>query len=241
MPKSTFDPTEVKKFADSAANWWDHNGPLKQLHLMNRVRIPYIKTILQQEKLITGDRFDQLNMLDVGCGGGILSVPLSRLGANVTGLDVCAENIQIAKDYAKHNGHHINYVTSTIEDFAKKRASYDVVCALEIVEHVADINLFLESMAQVAKSGGVIFISTINKTFKSYVQAILIAEYLLKMVPRGGHDWNKFVEPSTIVDILSHNNCSFIGMKGVKFNPLTAEWYLDHNVDVNYIIALRKL
>ncbi|MDJ1257488.1 MAG: bifunctional 2-polyprenyl-6-hydroxyphenol methylase/3-demethylubiquinol 3-O-methyltransferase UbiG [Candidatus Midichloria sp.] len=241
MPKSTFDSTEVKKFADLAANWWDYNGPLKQLHLMNRARIPYIRTILQQEKLISGDRLDQLDILDVGCGGGILSVPLSSLGANVTGLDACAENIQIAKDYAKHNNHHINYVTSTIEDFAKERVSYNVVCALEIVEHVADLNLFLESVAQVVKPGGIIFVSTINKTFKSYMQAILIAEYLLKMVPRGGHGWNKFVEPSSIVDILSRNNCSFIEMRGMKFNPLTTEWYLDRNVDVNYMMALRKL
>ncbi|WHQ46450.1 MAG: bifunctional 2-polyprenyl-6-hydroxyphenol methylase/3-demethylubiquinol 3-O-methyltransferase UbiG [Candidatus Midichloria sp.] len=241
MPKSTFDLTEVKKFADLSANWWDYDGPLKQLHLMNRVRIPYIKGILKQEKLIKGDQLNQLDILDVGCGGGILSIPLSRLGANITGLDACAENIQIAKDYAKYNNYHINYVTSTIEDFATKRILYDVVCALEIVEHIADINLFLESIAQVTKPRGIIFVSTINKTLKSYVQAILIAEYLVKMVPQGGHDWNKFVEPSTIVDILSRNKCRFIGMKGMEFSPLTGEWYLDCNVDVNYIMALRKL
>jgi len=240
MHKSTLDPDEVKKFTDISNAWWDQEGPFKQLHLMNRVRIPYIKNILFQQSISDGQFLNGLRIIDVGCGGGILSIPLSKLGASVTGLDASIENIAIANHYAKNNGHNIDYVHSTIEEFVVKK-SYDVVCALEIVEHVADVNLFLESVVSTIRPGGIIFVSTINQTLKSYAQAILIAEYALRIVPVGTHKWSKFIKPSTIAEIFADNNMQLIDMKGMKLNIFMNEWYLDDNVDVNYIMAFKKI
>lgn len=236
---STIDANEIKKFANLSTKWWDYNGPFKQLHKMNRIRVAYIKDVLQQQKLISSKVFNGLNVLDIGCGGGILSVALSRLGANVTGLDAAASNISVAKHYAEENDHQINYVQSTAEDFITKNNTYDVVCALEIIEHIADIRLFLQSIIQLTKRGGVIFISTFNKTCKSYLQGVLLAEYVLRMVSIGTHNWNKFIEPSTIVEYLK--NCELLDMQGIKFNPFIGEWHFDSRIDVNYIMALKKI
>ena len=236
---STIDTSEIKKFADLSARWWDYEGPFRQLHKINRVRVSYIKDILQQLELISNNSLKGLHVLDIGCGGGILSTALSRLGAEVTGLEVAADTISVARHYAIENGLQINYIQSAAEDFAVKGKIYDIVCALEIVEHVADIELFLQSVVKLTKGGGLIFISTLNKTYKSYFHAIFLAECVLRMVPIGTHNWSKFVKPSTIAEDLQ--GCKLIDMKGMKYRPFMDEWSLDFSVDVNYIMAFKKL
>lgn len=243
--RSTLDPTELKKFSALAEKWWDMEGAFKHLHLMNRIRISYIQFILRQEGLIEYSSLENLKILDVGCGGGILSLPLSKLGGLVSGIDASPENIEIAKQKAKNSDLDIDFDCSSVEDFAavfKNRDSnlYDIVCALEIVEHVSDLDLFIESLTSLTKVNGIIFVSTINRTIESYIKAILIAEKALKIVPDDTHDWNKFVKPSELAKKFRDNGCKILGIKGMKLKLLQNEWVLDSNVNTNYIISFKK-
>ena len=241
MSMQTVDHTEIQKFSDLSESWWDHDGPFKHLHLMNRVRTQYIQNILNAEKAICGHRLTDLELLDVGCGGGILSISMSRLGAKVTGVDISHDNIVVARSYADSKGCDVNYVESTAEALVADEKCYDIVCAMEIVEHVADIKIFLESIIKLVKKDGFVFISTINKTVKSYLQAKFLAEYILRIVPVGTHDWDKFVKPSDIAFFMRDRGCRLLDIKGMKYNILNNAWSLSHEPNVNYIMALQKL
>lgn len=229
MNNTTIDYAELDKFGKMSDAWWDENGPFKHLHLMNRIRVGYIKNYTE----IKGK-----SILDVGCGGGILSVPLYRLGGKVTGLDAEIDNIHIAKRYADELDYDINYVCDSIENFQEKK--FDVVCSLEVIEHVADVQLFLKSICNTVNNRGLIFISTINRTIRSYLKTILIAEYFMKMVPVGTHDWDKFIKPSTLCALFNENGFDVLNISGMNYNVLLSEWYLSQNIDSNYIMVARK-
>ena len=229
MNRTTIDSAELDKFAKLSQSWWDETGPFRQLHLMNPLRIGYIK-----DHVTIADK----KILDVGCGGGILSVPLHRLGAEVVGLDAELQNIKIAESYASIHDYNIKYVCDSIENFQQEK--FDIVCALEILEHVSDVPLFIKSLCNVVADDGLIFISTINKTIKSYLKTILAAEYILKMVPIGTHEWNKFIKPSLIYNLLDQNNFDIIDISGMHYNPFLSQWYLNKDVSSNYIMVAKK-
>lgn len=242
--KTTIDAEEVANFSRIAAEWWDINGKFKPLHLLNPTRISYLKTqILNHFNLTdTGtEPLKKLTILDVGCGGGLVCEPLTRLGATVTGLDASEENIGIAKEHAEKSGLSIAYLANSVENVAQNKEKYDVVLALEIIEHVADIPLFVESCLGCLKENGVIIFSTLNRTHKSYLLGIIAAEYILRWVPRGTHQWKKFVKPSELVRLLEHNGVKTKDTSGLVYNPLTQEFSLNkHDLDVNYFLTATK-
>jgi 2-polyprenyl-6-hydroxyphenyl methylase/3-demethylubiquinone-9 3-methyltransferase len=242
---SSIDQEEIDKFSRMSEEWWDTEGKLRTLHDINAIRISYIrKQILEQFPNVNNSIsiLKGLDVLDIGCGGGILSEPLHRLGAKVTAVDASDKNISIAKEHAKIQNLNINYICTTAEDLAKKNLQFDIVLCLEIIEHVANPSHFIESCSKMLKPGGLFFISTINRTAKSYLQAIIGAEYILRWIPVGTHSWNKFLKPSEIDADLRKNNIKIIDIKGLKYNPLKPEkWYLDKEIDVNYIMIAGKL
>ena len=201
MKTSTINKTEINKFDKLAAEWWDPEGSFKPLHKFNPIRIKYLKeNITQHFKLKSkSDPLRGISILDIGCGGGLLSEPISRLGANVTAIDASKKNIEIAKFHAKKNKLRINYMCSSPEKLNIKK-KFDVVLNMEIVEHVEDVSLFMKKSSDLLKKNGLMFIATINKTFKSYIFAIIGAEYILKWLPIGTHEWNKFVKPEDLIE-----------------------------------------
>lgn len=232
MTRTTIDPKEIDKFSAMADEWWDETGKFKPLHKMNPIRISYIKNQIGK---IAGKK-----ILDVGCGGGLISIPFARLKADVTGIDAGEENIKIAKNYALRNGVELDYHTAAIEEFSEhNEAKFDIIFALEVVEHVSDIKTFLEHITKCLKPNGLLFISTINKTLKSFALAKVAAEYILRWVPRGTHDWDKFVKPEELLDI-TKDDFELIDKSGMIFNPLLNAWTLSNKTDVNYIITLKK-
>jgi len=239
MPESeTINVEQVNTFNDYEGDPWDENGPLKPLHQLNPIRLGFIKDHLTRIKKLGGDAgqlYKELNILDVGCGPGLLSEPLARLGANVTGIDASDQFLNAAKDHAKAQDLTIDYQLSSIEDVAKKRKKYDVVCALEVVEHVDNVDHFLQSCMDVLKDDGVLFISTLNRTFMSYLKAILLAESILKWIPAGTHDWKRFLTPAEIASTLRENDFYFTDIKGIDFHPLKQAWHLTSSLNTNYI------
>lgn len=239
MPESeTVNAEQVNTFNDYTGDPWDENGSLKPLHQLNPIRLDFIKDHLTRiKKLDTASRhlYKGLDILDVGCGPGLLSEPLARLGANVTGVDASDQFLNAAKEHAKSQDLTINYQLSSIEDIAKKSKKYDVVCALEVVEHVDNVDRFLQSCMDVLKDDGVLFISTLNRTFISYLKAIFLAENVLKWVPAGTHDWKRFLTPAEIASTLRENDFYFTDLKGIDFHPLKQEWYLTPSLSTNYI------
>ncbi len=233
---------EIEKFSKIADEWWDPNGKFKPLHKFNPIRISYIK-----EEIIKSFNINQKNrvplknikVLDIGCGGGLLSEPMSRLGADVTGIDASDKNIKVAKIHAKKNKLKINY-TCTSPEKLKSNSKYDVILNMEIVEHVEDLNFFLKSCSNLLKKNGIMFIATINKTLKSYAFAIVGAEYILRWLPIGTHDWEKFVKPENLIDILKKNKIKLDRLDGVKFNLLKNEWEINRDNSVNYIAKFKK-
>jgi 2-polyprenyl-6-hydroxyphenyl methylase / 3-demethylubiquinone-9 3-methyltransferase len=235
----TQDPSEVLKFESLSAQWWDLDGPFKLLHLMNNVRVPYIKkwaalNFSQDEQ----DVLFHKEILDIGCGGGILSVSLARLGGNVTGLDAAELSIDAAKHYANSVNVDVRYIAGAVEQITNEQ--FDIVSALEIVEHVANFALFIEAACRLTKKGGLLFISTINRTIKSYAQAIMLAEYVLRLVPKETHNWHKFIKPSEIFAELEKNHFQILDIQGLKLNVFTDNWYCSSDVSVNYIMVARK-
>ena len=228
--KTTINPEEIAKFTAMADEWWDLRGKFKPLHDMNPLRIGYIKSKIQPST----------SLLDIGCGGGLISEPMARLGAVVTGIDASEKNIKVASLHAKQSGVEIEYRCTSAEALAKEEITYDTVLALEIIEHVDNIPLFVQTSCELVKQGGLIFYSTLNRTIKSYAFAILGAEYILRWLPRGTHDWKKFVRPSELVRELEKNNIDIIDMQGMVLNPLSGEWRLSDDLDVNYIICGHK-
>ena len=232
---------EIEKFSKMASEWWDPNGKFKPLHKFNPIRIKYIKeNIISSFKLKNNKKpLEKINILDIGCGGGLLSEPMTRLGANVTGIDASVKNIQIAKLHAKKNKLNINYLCSSPEKMKIKK-KFDVILNMEIIEHVEDINFFIKSCSKLLKKDGLMFVATLNKTLKSYVFAIIGAEYVLRWLPIGTHDWEKFVKPEDLKEILSKNNLKLEKLDGMNFNIIKDEWSISKDASINYIAKFIK-
>ena len=233
---------EIEKFSKMAAEWWDPSGKFKPLHKFNPIRIRYIKeNIINSFKLKSKKKpLDNINILDIGCGGGLLSEPMRRLGANVTGIDASSKNINIAKLHAKKNKLKINYLCSSPEKL-KIQKKFDVILNMEIVEHVEDINFFINSCSKLLKKNGLMFVATLNKTLKSYLFAIIGAEYVLRWLPIGTHDWEKFVKPEDLKKILNKNNLKLEKLDGMNFNIIKDEWTVSSDTSINYIVKSIKL
>ena len=233
---------EIEKFSKMAAEWWDPNGKFKPLHKFNPIRIRYIKeNIINSFKLKSKKKpLDKINILDIGCGGGLLSEPMTRLGANVTGIDASSKNINIAKLHAKKNKLKINYLCSSPEKL-KIQKKFDVILNMEIVEHVEDINFFINSCSKLLKKNGLMFVATLNKTLKSYLFAIIGAEYVLRWLPIGTHDWEKFVKPEDLNKILNKNDLKLEKLDGMNFNIISDEWSVSSDTSINYIVKSIKL
>ncbi len=232
---------EIDKFSKMANEWWDPEGKFKPLHKFNPIRIKYIKeNIINNFKLKNKLRpLSGINILDIGCGGGLLSEPMSRMGANVTGIDASDKNIQIAKLHAKKNKLKINYFCSSPEKL-KITKKFDVILNMEIVEHVEDIDFFLKSCSKLLKKNGLMFVATINKTLKSYIFAIIGAEYVLRWLPIGTHEWEKFVKPEDLKKILMKYDLSLNKLEGMNFNIIKDEWSISRDLSVNYIAKFIK-
>ncbi len=227
---------EIQKFSKIASEWWNPEGKFKPLHKFNPIRIKYIKeNIINNFKLKNNSKpLSGVNILDIGCGGGLLSEPMSRMGANVTGIDASEKNIKVAKLHSKQNKLKINYLCSSPEKLNIKK-KFDVILNMEIVEHVEDLDFFLKSCSNLLKKNGLMFVATINKTLKSYVFAIVGAEYILRWLPIGTHEWEKFVKPEELKNILMKYNLYIDKMNGMNFNILKDEWNISTNLSVNYI------
>ncbi len=238
---SSVNKKEIEKFSNMADEWWDPHGKFKPLHKFNPIRIKYIKeNIIRQFKIKNKNKpLSGINILDIGCGGGLLSEPMCRLGANVTGIDASTKNIKISKLHAKKDNLKINYICSSPEKL-KISKKFDVILNMEIVEHVEDISFFLKSCSKLLNKNGLMFVATINKTLKSYVFAIVGAEYVLRWLPIGTHDWEKFVKPEELKEILSKNNLFLKKLDGMHFNIIKDEWSITNDLSINYIAKFLK-
>jgi 2-polyprenyl-6-hydroxyphenyl methylase/3-demethylubiquinone-9 3-methyltransferase len=236
MKNNTINKKEIEKFSKIAEEWWNPEGKFKPLHKFNPIRISYIKeNIINSFKLTNKNKpLDSIKILDIGCGGGLLSEPMCRLGANVFGIDASEKNINVAKLHAKKNGLDINYKCTSPENF-KTETKFDVILNMEIVEHVEDVDFFLKSCAKLLKKDGIMFIATLNKTLKSYIFAIIGAEYVLRWLPIGTHSWEKFIKPDELINILDKYNLKLELIDGMNFNMLKDEWSISSDKSVNYI------
>ena len=241
MNRTTINKQEVNKFSKIADEWWDTEGKFKPLHRFNPIRIEYIKSNLQLHFKIDNKLkpLNSLEILDIGCGGGLLSEPIARLGAKVVGIDASEKNIKIAKSHLKKSKLNIDYINSSPEDFKTKK-KFDVILNMEIVEHVDDLDLFIKKSSSFLKKNGVMFVATINRTLKSYIFAIVGAEYILKWLPIGTHEWEKFVTPDSLIKIALKNSLILKKIDGVSFNPLKNKWGMSKDNSVNYICLFRK-
>ena len=238
---TTINQEEIQKFSKLADEWWDVNGKFKPLHMFNPIRIDYIlgtvkKHFGKNDKTLP---LKGLKFLDIGCGGGLISEPMSRLGAEVTGIDASEKNIKIAKAHAQKNDLIIKYLNKSPEELNNTH-QFDVILNLEIVEHVEDVNLYFESCVSLLKKDGLMFTATINRTFSSYIKAIIGAEYVLRWLPIGTHDWNKFLKPEEIENKITKLNLSIKDTKGLVFNPLTRKWKTSDDLSVNYVMVGKK-
>ena len=232
---------EIDKFSKMANEWWDPEGKFKPLHKFNPTRIKYLKeNIVYNFKLKNKSKpLSGIKILDIGCGGGLLSEPMSRMGADVTGIDASDKNIKIAKLHSKKNKLKINYICASPEKL-KITKKFDVILNMEIVEHVEDIDFFLKSCTKLLKKNGLMFVATINKTLKSYVFAIVGAEYVLRWLPIGTHEWEKFVKPEDLKKILMKYDLSLNKLEGMNFNIIKDEWSISRDLSVNYIAKFIK-
>ncbi len=236
----TVDPTEVEKFSAMAAEWWSPTGKFAPLHKFNPVRLRFIRETSTRHFSRDAGKlkpFDGLALLDIGCGGGLLSEPMTRLGFAVTGADASDKNIQIARLHAAQSGLDIDYRCITAEAMAEDDASFDVILNMEVVEHVADLRLYLASCTRLLRPGGIMFVATLNKTLKAFALAKLGAEYVLGWLPRGTHDWSRFVEPATLSAMLTESGLSVTATQGISFDPVGWDWRLSSDTDVNYIVV----
>ena len=241
MKNNTINKKEIEKISKIAEEWWNPNGKFKPLHKFNPARISYIKENIVKTFKLNHNKFPLKNIkiLDIGCGGGLLSEPMCRLGAKVTGIDASEKNINVAKLHAKNNNLNINYICSSPEKL-KNEMNFDVILNMEIVEHVENINIFLESCTKLLKKNGIMFVATLNKTLKSYIFAIVGAEYILRWLPIGTHEWEKFVTPKELISILKKNNLTLDKVDGMKFNFFTDKWNISSDKSVNYIAKFIK-
>lgn len=239
----TVDEAELARFAALAGEWWDPRGKMAPLHKFNPLRLGYIRDAACRRFGRDAKRLDclaGLRFLDIGCGGGILSEPLARLGAEVVGADPAQENVAAARLHAAENGIAVDYRATTAEALAEVEERFDVVLAMEVVEHVADLNLFVELTAGMVKPGGMMIAATINRTLKSFALAIVGAEYILRWLPRGTHQWDKFVTPNELEIAIARGGLTPIDETGVVYNPLADRWRLSSDMDVNYIMTAER-
>ena len=242
MKNNTINKKEIEKFSKIAEEWWDPKGKFKPLHNFNPLRISYLKdnivktfNIQKKDKILSG-----VKILDIGCGGGLLCEPMSRLGAEVFGMDASQKNVEIAKIHAKKSKLNIKYFCSSPEKF-KSDLKFDVILNMEIIEHVEDVDFFLKSCSRFLKKNGIMFVATLNKTLKSYLFAIIGAEYILKWLPIGTHEWEKFVKPEELISIAKKYDLTLNDLGGVKLNLLTNNWELSTDKSVNYIAKFIKI
>lgn len=240
---STIDPAEVAKFSAIAAEWWDPTGKFAPLHKFNPVRLGFIRA--EAASHFGRDSrslrpFDGLSLLDIGCGGGLLSEPMARLGFAVTGADASERNIGTASAHAAQSGLEINYRATTAEALVDEGRSFDVVLNMEVVEHVADVSAYLAACTALVKPGGLTLVATLNKTLKSLALAKIGAEYVLGWLPRGTHDWNRFIPPTELKASLQDSGLTILKTQGISFDPLGWDWRLSNDVDVNYMIVARR-
>jgi 2-polyprenyl-6-hydroxyphenyl methylase/3-demethylubiquinone-9 3-methyltransferase len=241
--QSSIDTAEVERFSRHAADWWSPRGPMAALHKFNPVRLAYIRDKAAErfgrdpKKL---DSLKGLRMLDIGCGGGILSEPLARLGAVMVGADPSQENIAAAQAHAEDGGLTIDYRATTAEALAEAGERFDVVLAMEVVEHVVDVDAFVATCATMVKPGGLMFAATLNRTLKSFALAIVGAEYVLRWLPRGTHQWDKFVTPHELETAFEGGGLEVVGERGVVFNPFADRWQLSSDMDVNYMLVAER-
>ncbi len=243
-PQSTVDPAEIAKFEAMAAEWWDPNGKFKPLHMLNPCRLDYITSQIAAEfdrDLTQPKPFEGLRLLDIGCGGGLLCEPMARLGAEVTGADAAAGNLPVARLHAEQTGLQIDYRHTTAEDMAAAGEQFDVVLNMEVVEHVADPLTYLTATKDLLKPGGLEICSTINRNPKSYAMAIFGAEVVMRWLPRGTHEWHKFITPDELFELLGKAGLTPVDRKGFVFNPLSWNWSIsDRDLSVNYVTASVK-
>ena len=239
---TTINKEEIQKFSRLAEEWWDLNGKFKPLHMFNPIRIEYITDNIKKYFKIKKDKanyLEGLRILDIGCGGGLISEPMSRLGAKVTGIDASEKNINVAKLHSKKNGLKIDYLNTSPENL-NEFEKFDIILNLEIVEHVDNVNLYIRSCYKLLKKNGLMFTATLNRSFISYIKAIIGAEYILRWLPIGTHDWNKFIKPEELEKFLSQEKFSTWDIKGLKFNPFLNKWKKSSDLSVNYIISSLK-
>ena len=239
---TTINKEEIQKFSDLAEEWWDVKGKFKPLHMFNPIRIEYIVENIKQHFNINNKEnnfLKSLNILDIGCGGGLISEPMSRLGGSVTGIDASEKNIKIAQLHAQKNNLNILYLKKSPEEL-NEFEKFDVILNLEIIEHVDNVNLYIESCYKLLKKDGIMFTATLNRTLTSYVKAIIGAEYILRWLPIGTHDWNKFIKPEELEKLLIAKNFKTIDIKGLEFNPFLNKWKKSDNLSVNYIFCSAK-
>lgn len=240
---ASIDPQEVAKFSAIAAEWWDPSGKFAPLHKFNPVRLGFIRA--EAAAHFGRDArslrpFEGLSLLDIGCGGGLLSEPMARLGFSVTGADASEKNIGTARAHAARSGLEIDYRATSAEALAEEGLSFDVVLNMEVVEHVADVSAYLAACTRLVKPGGLTFVATLNKTLKSLALAKIGAEYVLGWLPRGTHDWNRFIPPAELKVSLEESGLTILKTQGVSFDPLGWDWRLSSDVDVNYMIVAKR-
>lgn len=240
---TTIDKDEIARFAAMAEDWWDPTGKFRPLHKFNPVRLAYIREKVLEQFGRDGTKrrpFEGLSFLDIGCGGGLLCEPMARLGGMVTGADASEKNIGIARVHAEHSQLQIDYLATTAEALAASGHQFDVVLNMEVVEHVADVPLYLKSCAQLVKPGGLMVLATINRTAKAFALAIVGAEYVLGWLPKGTHTYSKFLIPEEIISILSREGLSIKDKTGITYSPLRDEWGRSRDMNVNYMLLAEK-
>ena len=240
---TTINKEEIQKFSKLAEQWWDVNGKFKPLHMFNPVRIEYITDSIKRYYKIQNKKsnfLDGLEILDIGCGGGLISEPMARLGAKVTGIDASEKNIRVAKLHSEQNKLKINYLNTSPEKL-NEIEKFDVILNLEIVEHVDNVNLYIKSCYKLLKKNGLMFTATLNRTLISYIKAIIGAEYILRWLPIGTHDWNKFIKPEELEEKLKNKDFLTVEIKGLSFNPILNKWKKSEDLSVNYIICSTKI
>ena len=242
--ENTVDPNEIAKFEAMAAEWWDPNGKFKPLHMLNPCRLDYITQQVAGEfgrDLTTKNPFEGLRILDIGCGGGLLCEPMARLGADIVGADAAERNIPVARVHAEQAGLNVDYRHTTAEAMAEAGEQFDVVLNMEVVEHVADPLSFLTACQRLLKPGGLHLCSTINRNPKSYVMAIIGAEHIMRWLPKGTHEWNKFITPDELFELMTKAGLNPVDRKGYVFNPIAWSWSIsDRDLSVNYVTAALK-
>jgi len=237
------DPSEVEKFSRMAAEWWDPTGKFAPLHKFNPVRLKFIRetvTAHVRRDAKSLRPFERLSLLDIGCGGGLLSEPMSKMGFKVTGVDPSEKNIGTARAHAAQSGAVVEYRVADAETLAQEGQSFDVVLNMEVVEHVADLRGYLESTAALVKPGGLMFVATLNRTLKALALAKVAAEYILRWLPPGTHDWDKFVAPDALRAILEDSGLKVLKTQGIAFDPLGWDWRLSNDTDVNYMVVAER-